>query len=321
MPTVLITGGHAGIGLQCAIRLATHHRSDLILAGRSVERMEPAAQQLRAYGVKVSTVVLDTSSLASVRSAAAAIGQLIESEAIGGLDAIVCNAGASFAGPVGYSVDGYERTFTTNYLGHFLLTELLFDQLRDTGRIVMVASGTHDPDTMDGRMVGPAVEPDAVALANVGRNGSKPLSGGKLYATSKLCMILMAYEMDRRLRRAGSSIASIAFDPGAIPETGLTRTMPGPIQSLTRSAPVKWFLTRIGITAGSLEFSGNALADVAIGPEYADDSGKYLQSNNKRLQATRSSRMSYDERRAAKLWEESKRLVKLQPEEEPEPLR
>ncbi|WMT90611.1 hypothetical protein [Pelagibacterium sp. H642] len=222
---------------------------------------------MRAYGVKVSGSYWIV--LAGVGpSAATAIGQLIESEGIGGLDAIVCNAGASFAGRVGYSVDGYERTFVTNYLGHFLLTELLFDQFRDMGRIVMVASGTHDPDTMDGRMVGPAVEPDAVALANVGKNGSKPLSGGKLYATSKLCMILMTYEMDRRLRRAGSSIASIAFDPGAIPETGLTCTVLGPIQSLTRSAPVKWFLTRIG-TAGSLEFSGNALADVAIGPEYA----------------------------------------------------
>ena len=45
------------------------------------------------------------------------------------------------------------------------------------GRIVFTASGTHDPETTDGKMVGIAAEPDATALANDGKNGKKPLSG------------------------------------------------------------------------------------------------------------------------------------------------
>ncbi len=45
-------------------------------------------------------------------------------------------------------------------------------------------------------MVGAAVEPDAVALANIGKGGEKPLSAGKRYATSKLCTIMYAYELD-----------------------------------------------------------------------------------------------------------------------------
>ncbi len=64
MATVLITGAHAGIGFECAKQLASRSRCNLILAGRSIERMEPAAQQLRtSYGVKVTTLKLDTSSL------------------------------------------------------------------------------------------------------------------------------------------------------------------------------------------------------------------------------------------------------------------
>jgi NAD(P)-dependent dehydrogenase (short-subunit alcohol dehydrogenase family) len=67
------------------------------------------------------------------------------------------------------------------------------------------------------KMVGTAAEPDAIALANDGKDGKKPLSAGKRYSTSKLCTILYTYELHRRFRRAGSSIASIAFDPGAVP--------------------------------------------------------------------------------------------------------
>ena len=63
MPTALITGGHAGIGYEAAKQLASRSRYNLVLAGRSMDRMESAAQNLRtAYGVKVSTLMLDTSS-------------------------------------------------------------------------------------------------------------------------------------------------------------------------------------------------------------------------------------------------------------------
>ena len=95
------------------------------------------------------------------------------------------------------------------------------------GRVVFTASGTHDPDTTDGKMVGAAVEPNATTLANDGKNGAKPLSAGKRYSTSKLCTVMYAYELARRLAdRPGSSIASIAYDPGSVPETGFLRGMP-----------------------------------------------------------------------------------------------
>ncbi len=316
MAIALITGGHAGIGFECAKQLASRSRYNLVLAGRSLERMESAAQQLRSsYGVRVSTLKLDTSSLTSVREAATEFRAMLDSGKADSFQALLCNAGGRF-NALSYSPEGYETTFATNCLGHFLLIELLTDQLADNGRIVFTASGTHDPDTTDGKMVGIVAKPDATALADDGKNGKKPLSGGKRYSTSKLCMILYAYELDRRLRRAGSSIASIAFDPGSVPETGLLRTMPKPIQLLAPTPFMKWVMKRMGVTQGTISFSGASLAQIAADPTYANESGKYFQSNAGALVETRSSKMSYDKQQALKLWNDSKTLVRLQPKEE-----
>jgi NAD(P)-dependent dehydrogenase (short-subunit alcohol dehydrogenase family) len=320
--TALITGGHGGIGFECTKQLASCSRYNLVLAGRSMERMELAAQQLRtSYGVKVSTIKLDTSSLASVRAGAAQCRAMLDNGEIDSLHAVICNAGVRLNGPVSYSVDGYEETFATNYLGHFLLVELLLDRVADHGRIVFTASGTHDPDTTDGKMMGIAADHEAIALANTGKDGKKPVSNGKLYATSKLCIILHAYELDRRLRRSGSTIASIAYDPGATSGTGFLRGMPKPVQWLAETALMRLLMKRAGVTMGSLDFSGKALATVAADPAYATGSGKYFQSNDNRLIERRSSKLSHDEQRALKLWNDSKRLVHLKPNEEPLQLR
>lgn len=316
MPTVLITGGHGGIGLECSKYLAAHYRTNLLLAGRSLERLEPVALELaRTYGVKVSTLELDTSSLASVRAAAARCRAMLDDGTVDSLQAILCNAGARILG-VNYSVDGYEETFATNHLGHFLLLELLIDRLAENGRVVFTASGTHDPDTVDGKLVGKAVEPDAVMLANDGKDGRKPTSAGKRYSTSKLCNVLTAYELDRRLRRSGSAITSIAFDPGSTSGTGFLRAMPAPLRWLSRTAFFYRFQKRLGITMGTLGFSGTSLARLAADPAFAEFSGKYFQSNDGRLSETQSSTVSYDEERALKLWNESNLLVHLRPDEE-----
>lgn len=318
MPTVLITGGHGGIGFECSKQLASAYRWNLLLAGRSIERMELVARELRkVHRVKVSTVTLDTSSLASVRTAVTQCKMMLDTGEIDSLQAIVCNAGGRFDGPISYSVDGYEQTFATNCLGHFLLLELLFDRIVANGRVVFTASGTHDPDTMDGKLVGAVMEPDAIALANNGKNGTTPPPAGKRYSTSKLCMVLYAYELHRRLRRSGSLVRSIAFDPGYVPGTGLLRRMPAPVRWLSKTSLMKWVSSHIGVTTGSLGFSGAALARLAADAAFECGSGKYFQSNDGRLIEARSSKMSYDEQRALKLWNDSKLLAHLRPDEEP----
>ena len=257
---------------------------------------------------------MDLNSLASVRAGAAQCKELLEARALndGELDGVVCNAGAQFHGPVSYSADGYEETFAVNCLGHFLLVNLLLDSIATQGRIVWTTSGTHDPASMDGKTVGAAVEPDARALAQEGKNG-KPISGGRRYATSKLCTIIYAYEMDRRLRRAGSSVASIAYDPGFIPDTGMGRMAP----SVLRTSAAKFLLGKIGVTMGRMPFSGEALGMLAAGAEFAGSSGKYFHSKDGILGEARSSAVSYDEARGIKLWSDSQELVALEMNERP----
>ena len=315
--TTLLTGGHTGIGFECAKELASHAQCDLVLAGRSIDKLEIAAQQIRSiYGARVKTLELDTSSLNSVRRAASTFRTMLGSGEIRSFETLLCNAGGFFAGPLSYSEDGYELTFATNCLGHFLLIELLADCMADNSRIVFTASGTHDPETVDGKMVGAVAKPDAIRLANEGRGKGVALSAGKRYSTSKLCTMLYAYELHRRLRRNGSSISSIAFDPGAIPETGLLRTVPDLLQKLARTPLVKLLAKQLGVTQGSLQFSGRSLAKLAIDPAYEDVSGKYFQADKGVLSERRSSRLSYDEGQAAKLWADSSSLVRLERDEQ-----
>jgi NAD(P)-dependent dehydrogenase (short-subunit alcohol dehydrogenase family) len=185
-----------------------------------------------------------------------------------------------------------------------LLVNLLLDSSAPGGRIVWTTSGTHDPALMDGKAVGKAAEPDAFALAEEGRDG-RPISGGRRYATSKLCIVLYAYELDRRLRRAGIPIASIAYDPGFLPDFGMGLGAP----AVFRSRLMKFVLRKLGMTMGQMPLSGEALGMLAMDADYVDGAGKYFHSKNGVLSEARSSDVSYQEGTAGKLWSDSERLV------------
>lgn len=309
MTTVLITGGHSGIGLAAARELAATG-SDLVLAGRSPERMRATADELtQRHGVTVTLLQLDVSSLASVRAAAAQVAQWQDEGSLPPLDALLCNAGGRFDGPVTYSADGYETTFATNHLGNVLLVDLFLPLMSEKGRVIVTASGTHDPDSVDGRLVGAAVEPDATVLAAVGKPGGTVLSAGKRYSTSKMCAVMYCYELDRRLRSSGSEVVSIAFDPGQVPETGFLRDMPRIVRWIATTSFFSWVSKRIGGVVSDVEFSGASLARLATSPEYAARSGEYFQANQGTLSSVRSASLTYDRERAAKLWADSFALI------------
>jgi NAD(P)-dependent dehydrogenase (short-subunit alcohol dehydrogenase family) len=312
MATILMTGGHTGLGLVASREIAGRYGCDLILAGRDAAKVEGAARQLRAEtSASVKILEMDLNSLASVRAAAATCKAMMRSGCTGDqeLQGIVCNAGAQFQGAATYSVDGYETTFAGNCLGHFLLVNLLLDALAARARVVWTTSGTHDPASMDGKTVGAAVEPDARMLVDQGRIG-KPMSGGRRYATSKLCTILYAYELNRRVSRARQSIVSIAYDPGFMPETGMGRMAP----SSLRTSAAKFLLRTMGVTMGQMPFSGEALGRLASDAEFADASGRYFHSKDGVLREARSSMASYDAGKAAKLWTDSANLVHFETE-------
>ena len=321
--TVVVTGGNSGQGYECARFVAASDRGwCVVLAVRSPEKGERAARRIseETGNPNVEVARLDLSSSRSVRSFARG---LVSRKDLPPLRAVVCNAGLQVVSGTGYTEDGFETTFGVNHLGHFLLVNLLLKQLKAPARVVFVSSGTHDPRRKTGmpapryRGAGALAHPQEYPdLAEKGENPGKV--GRRRYTTSKLCNVLCAYELDRRLRREGLStpeapITVNAFDPGAVPGTGLTRDHAPVIRfvwdkGVALLVPV---LRRFGIPFSTAEASGRALAKMVTDPALEKASGRYFEIEKE----ARSSEESYDHKKAKELWEGSAGLVRLGPED------
>lgn len=193
--TIVVTGANSGIGLCAAEELAARG-AHVILACRSQDKGRAALARIRARraDAQLSLESLDLSSLASVRAFA---------ETIRGkhprLDVLVNNAGV-MALPFSKTADGFEMQVGTNHLGHFVLTALLWPSLAATesARVVTVGSVAH----FFGR----------VRLEDL--CSEKGYSRWPAYAQSKLCNMLFAKELARRVERAGLRVTSVACHPG-----------------------------------------------------------------------------------------------------------
>ena len=139
---VLITGpSDGGIGAETAFSLAAGSPACILLAGRSLSKIQPVIDRISAAypDVKTPFISLDLSNQNAIREAAASINESVQS-----IDILINNA-AIMACPFAKTVDGIESQFGTNYIGHFLLTNLIMERLiaaRGT-RIVNVASAAH----------------------------------------------------------------------------------------------------------------------------------------------------------------------------------
>lgn len=190
----VVTGGNSGLGYETALELACHGAS-VILAARSPERGEAAAERIRAAGGTACELrQLDLTSLASIETFSESV--LADRQPI---DILVNNAGI-MAVPRALTADGFESQFGTNFLGHFALTARLWPALvaAPAARVVTVSSG----------------------VALVGRidlddlNGERRYGPWRAYAQSKLADLLFALELDRRMRRHGLPVVSVAAHPG-----------------------------------------------------------------------------------------------------------
>src|SRR2546426_12342645 len=203
--TVLVTGGNSGIGFECARRLAAEG-CHVLIASRNRDASADAVRRIarESGNDAVSAMSLDLGSIESVRRFA----REIEAADVP-LRALVCNAGLQVSRGPQRSADGFELTFAVNHLGHFLLTNLLLGRLaaNASGRIVIVASGVHDPQFRTG--MPKARITDIRTLAEIDGD-----SDGRLrYVNSKLCNLWFAYELVRRLEGAGLRNLTVnAFD-------------------------------------------------------------------------------------------------------------
>lgn len=216
----------------------------------------------------------------------------------------MCNAGVQAGTKQTRTADGFESTFGVNHLGHFLLVNELLPVLRAPARVVVVASGVHDPAQKAGVPVPAWNAPPALARGELGSDAASDnafVAGQRRYSTSKLANVYFTYALAGRLP---PGVTANAYDPGLVLGTGLQRSAPAPLRFaakhvLPHAKPlVRRFLTDKVYTA---EESGAALAWLATAPELADTTGAYFHQRR----AIRSSDDSYDVARADQLWEDS----------------
>jgi NAD(P)-dependent dehydrogenase (short-subunit alcohol dehydrogenase family) len=196
---ILITGGNSGIGYEAALELA-RHGAEVIMPARSLEKANDAITRIRREvpNAILTPGVLDLASLASVRAFATFIAENFPGQS---LDLLINNAGVMAVPHRELTDDGYERQFATNYLGPFLLTALLYPQLKPQPgtRIVTVSSGV----TNQGK-----IEFDNLQSERM----YKPMFGA--YSQSKLADLIFQLELQRRLTASGSPILSTGAHPG-----------------------------------------------------------------------------------------------------------
>lgn len=204
--TFLVTGANTGIGFEVARALAGRN-ARVLLGCRDEGKARAAMEAIRASvpGADLAFVPLDLADLDQVRRAADHVAQTEPR-----LDVLVNNAGVMFP-PLTRTKQGHELQFGVNHLGGFALSGLLLPKLSEApnARIVITASIAHRRGTVNWDDI------DAHA-------SYRPT---QRYADSKLMNLLHAFELDRRLRAAGSPVASVACHPG-VAATELVRHLP-----------------------------------------------------------------------------------------------
>jgi NAD(P)-dependent dehydrogenase (short-subunit alcohol dehydrogenase family) len=292
--TAVITGANAGLGLECARSLlASDDTWHVVLAVRDSARGAAAVAEL---GAPQRCTVLPMN-LASLRSVRAVSGHLRDA-GLPALRAVVCNAGLQVPDGTKLTDDGVEMTFGVNHLGHFALLQGLVAQLGRPARVVVVSSGTHDPAKFTGMPDPQYTSAEELAHPPAGTSDE----GRRRYTTSKLCNLLFAYELDRRLGQGADGVTVTAFDPGLMPGSGLARDY----------APLAKFawryvfpVLRVLPNVNSTRASGNRLAALAGDPKFDGVTGTYFEGTK----PIRSSVDSYDRALARDLWETSERMV------------
>ncbi len=274
--TCLITGGNSGIGKATAVELAGLGAM-VVITSRSKEKGETALAEIAAEtgSHNIELMLADTSSQASVRKLASDF-----KAGHNNLHVLINNAGVYLTKRIP-TVDGLESTFATNYLGPFLLTNLLLDLLKSSApsRVVNVTSDAHHGARINFEDL----------------QGEKKFSGWDAYGQSKLAMILFTHEMASRLEGTGVTVNSV--HPGVV-RTNFAKNNGG--------------LIALGFGILGLFFirpstAARRVVYVATSPRLEGASGKYFT----KMHESKSSRESYDNASAKRLWLVSEQLTRM----------
>lgn len=315
--TVVITGASSGVGLHAANALAKTGQWDVVMACRNLEKAENAAQSLGMPEDNYTVMPIDLASLKSVRKF---VNTFRESGRT--LDALVCNAAVYLPllkEPM-RSEDGYELSVATNHLGHFLLCNLMVEDMKRSSspnpRMIILGTVTANPKELGGKIPIPT-PPDLGELKGFEAGFKEPVSmisgdkfkSGKAYKDSKLCNILTMRELHRRYHDSTGIVFSSLY-PGCVATTALFRNH----HPLFRTI---FPIFQRYITGGfvSEELAGERVAAVVKDPEF-NKSGVYWSWGNRQKKGRQSfvqevSDEASDDDKSQRLWDLSRQLVGL----------
>jgi NAD(P)-dependent dehydrogenase (short-subunit alcohol dehydrogenase family) len=279
----VITGANVGLGFETALALASKGCT-VVLACRNTTKAEAAKATILAQHpkAKVKCMALDLGSLKSVRAFAAAYRKRQTT-----LDLLINNAGIMMP-PFSLSEDGFESQLAANYLGHFALTGLLLPLIVKTpnSRIVSLSSLAH--------------KWSGIRFDDL--NATRWYDRRLAYGQSKLACLMFAYELQRRLARAGHGTLSVAAHPG-VSSTNLFQHLPRIVNVF---APLTALMFQ-SAQGGAQPTLYAALGDGIQGGDYCGPQsiGEMRGAPGK----VGSSRRSRDEAVAARLWAVSAELT------------
>jgi NAD(P)-dependent dehydrogenase (short-subunit alcohol dehydrogenase family) len=275
----VVTGCTSGIGLE-TMRVLALRGAHVVGTSRSRQKAREACRGVQG---ETTPLRLELGEPESIVACADAIGALSQP-----LDILVCNAG--YLGGTGQRelVNGVEKHFAINHLGHFLLVNRLLSQLRDAdqGRIVVVGS----------RAGYTSAPQEGIEFDNL--DGGRNYEDRRAYGHSKLANALFSLHLARRL--SGTRITSNALHPGVI-NTEIDRHLNRFLQAAFGIA------TRLGY-GKSIEEGAATTCFVATSPMLAATSGHYFEDCN--AVTIGSGSHVHDEAMAERLWDVSEGLTR-----------
>ena len=273
----LVTGSTSGIGRAVAVSLG-RLGADVVVHGRDRDAGAAVVATIEDAGADATFVPADFTDPAAVRELASTVRSETD-----GLDLLYNNAGGLFR--EGRRTElGVERTFHVNHLSPYLLTAELLDHLREGARVVTTASAAHR-----------GTELDIDRTLSTDRH-----SGLRAYSHSKLANVLFAAELARRVDAADRGVTSNSLHPGAIPGSGFSRFLPGPLPRVVR------FLEAIPGTT-TVADGAAALLYLGVSPRTAGVTGRYFSGQ----QVETPSEAARDRAAARRLWERSAAILDI----------
>jgi len=332
--TIVVTGSSQGIGLDAATRLVSDGHT-VIHACRNSERSSVAVEK-SGGGIPM---VCNLSSFKSIRNFVDDLKKRDEND----LDVLCLNAAvapSTKAKSPKTTMDGLEECIGINHLGHFLLANLLKEDLASSrafgekgGRLVITASSVHDPEAPGGAVGGKGgatlgdlsgfgIRLDQTPNGPTMPDGVVDYDGGKIYKDSKLCNVLFSRQA-QKLWGSNSignakSISIRSFNPGFIPSSGLFRE---PRKDNWLGATAFTFVMGIFGIAVPIAVGGERLAFMAVADESDVPDGAYFSAEPGSRGITSSdgfgpadlSEEASDDILAAKLWNRSIEIAGLAP--------